>query len=85
MVNEALIRDLEFSHFVVIPNERAIFGYAEENGNIHRFLIGTDGNWVKRHQNNQWQELAAENAARVKSRAEDYYGRVPTIRARWEF
>jgi hypothetical protein len=74
------IQELEFVNFVVIANERAIFGRAYAGDKIHHFLIGTQDRWVKEQRNQQWIELHRELAEAVRARAQTYYGKVPTRR-----
>ena len=74
------IEELEFTHFVVVNNERIILGWARETGGTHIYLIEYEGSVVKKNHKDQWLDLPADEAHMVRQRARDYYGRVPVHR-----
>ena len=82
MVRRENLEELEFTHFVVVSNERITLGWAKENGTgrTHLYLIEYEGSAVKRNHLEQWHDLPADEAHTVRQRARDYYGRVPVRR-----
>ena len=72
-------KQLEFTHFVVATVEGIIFAAARDGERIRNFIIDIKGGATRQQVNSHFEDLTGEAAQIIRSKAAQYYDRVPTF------
>ena len=71
---------MEFTHFIIAEDDKAIFASARAEGKIENFLIDTEGRWVKHQVNRHFENLPYELGKIITKKAESFYGKAKVYR-----